>query len=60
LGLANYHDQIVEFFATIRELPTRGLNPKFGINTEHVKTFDIDEVFGADCSSLKLLTFTYM
>jgi len=55
LGLANYHDQIVEFFATIRELPTRGLNPKFGINTEHVKTFDIDEVFGADCSSFKTI-----
>ncbi len=55
MGLANYHDQIVEFFATIRELPTRGLNLKFGVNTEHVKTFDIDEVFGVDCSSFKTI-----
>ncbi len=55
LGSADYHDQIVEFFATIRELPTRGLNPKFGINSEHVITSDIDEVFCADCSNFKTI-----
>ncbi len=27
----DYHEQIIEFFATISELPTRGLNLKFGI-----------------------------
>jgi len=49
----DYHEQTVNFFVTIRELPTRGLNPKFGINSEHVTTFNIDEVFGANCSSFK-------
>jgi hypothetical protein len=47
----DYHEQTVEFFATIKELPTRGLNPKFGINSEHVTTSNIDEVFGANCSN---------
>jgi hypothetical protein len=51
----DYHEQIVKFFATIKELPTRGLNLKFGINNEHVTTSNIDEVFGVDCSSFNTI-----
>jgi hypothetical protein len=52
-GHFDYHEQIVGYFATVRELPSTDLNPKFGITNGHVTTFDIAKMFESKYSSFK-------
>jgi hypothetical protein len=54
-GHFDYHEQIVGYFAIVRELLSIGLNPKFGITNEHVIASNIAEVFDLDYSSFKTI-----
>ncbi len=58
--IVDYHEQIIEYFVIIRELPSTSLNPKFRITNEHVTVFNIAKVFGLDCSSFKTINLTCM
>lgn len=54
----DYHEQITKYFAKVRGLLGTSLNPKVSIIIEHMTTKDIVEMFGLDCLSFKIRTFT--
>ncbi len=49
----DFHEQIINYFAIVRELPNMGLNPKLGMTNEHVTNSDIEKVFGPNCFCFK-------
>lgn len=55
----NFHEQIINYFATIRKLPNMGLNPKLSIINEHVTIFNIEKVLGQIVLVLKQQTYIY-
>jgi hypothetical protein len=55
----DFHEQIINYFATIKKLPNMGLNPKLSIINEHVTIFNIEKVLGQIVLVLKQQTYIY-